>query len=138
MPFYLRTGKRLPKRVTQIVIQFKHAPARLFQHTSVDRLTTNRLSESRATWSQQSPRRSSPRLPLTAALASSTTRCASTVHRGSVNSASIRSVGALAGIVRVRPLVRHDVQAWDDTFAILKRLRNITPKASPDRLKALE
>ena len=26
----------------------------------------------------------------------------------------------------------------DDTFAILKRLRNITPKASPDRLKALE
>ena len=26
----------------------------------------------------------------------------------------------------------------DDTFAILKRLRNITPKASPDRLKTLE
>ena len=26
----------------------------------------------------------------------------------------------------------------DDTFAILKRLRNITPKASADRLKALE
>ena len=26
----------------------------------------------------------------------------------------------------------------DDTFRILKRLRNITPKASPDRLKALE
>ncbi len=43
MPFYVRTGKRLPKRVTQIVIQFKHAPAMLFQHTSVDRLTTNRL-----------------------------------------------------------------------------------------------
>ena len=29
--------------MTQIVIQFKHAPAMLFQHTSVDRLTTNRL-----------------------------------------------------------------------------------------------
>ena len=43
VPFYARTGKRLPKRVTQIVIQFKHAPAMLFQHTSVDRLTTNRL-----------------------------------------------------------------------------------------------
>jgi len=43
VPFYVRTGKRLPKRVTQIVIQFKHAPAMLFQHTSVDRLTTNRL-----------------------------------------------------------------------------------------------
>jgi glucose-6-phosphate 1-dehydrogenase len=43
VPFYARTGKRLPKRVTQIVIQFKQAPAMLFQHTSVDRLTTNRL-----------------------------------------------------------------------------------------------
>jgi glucose-6-phosphate 1-dehydrogenase len=43
VPFYVRTGKRLPKRVTEIVIQFKHAPAMLFQHTSVDRLTTNRL-----------------------------------------------------------------------------------------------
>ncbi len=43
VPFYARTGKRLPKRMTQIVIQFKHAPAMLFQHTSVDRLTTNRL-----------------------------------------------------------------------------------------------
>jgi glucose-6-phosphate 1-dehydrogenase len=43
VPFYVRTGKRLPKRVTEIVIQFKHAPATLFQHTSVERLTTNRL-----------------------------------------------------------------------------------------------
>jgi len=43
VPFYVRTGKRLPRRVTQIVIQFKQAPAMLFQHTSVDRLTTNRL-----------------------------------------------------------------------------------------------
>jgi glucose-6-phosphate 1-dehydrogenase len=43
VPFYARTGKRLPKRMTQIVIQFKQAPAMLFQHTSVDRLTTNRL-----------------------------------------------------------------------------------------------
>jgi glucose-6-phosphate 1-dehydrogenase len=43
VPFYVRTGKRLPKRTTQIMIQFKHAPAKLFQHTSVDRLTTNRL-----------------------------------------------------------------------------------------------
>jgi glucose-6-phosphate 1-dehydrogenase len=43
VPFYVRTGKRLPKRATVIVIQFKQAPAKLFQHTSVDRLTTNRL-----------------------------------------------------------------------------------------------
>ncbi|HKE20272.1 MAG TPA: glucose-6-phosphate dehydrogenase [Kofleriaceae bacterium] len=43
VPIYVRTGKRLPRRVTEIVIQFKHAPATLFQHTSVQRLTTNRL-----------------------------------------------------------------------------------------------
>jgi glucose-6-phosphate 1-dehydrogenase len=43
VPFYVRTGKRMPKRTTRIMIQFKHAPAKLFQHTSVDRLTTNRL-----------------------------------------------------------------------------------------------
>lgn len=43
VPFYVRTGKRLTKRVTEIVIQFKHAPAMLFQDTSVGRLTTNRL-----------------------------------------------------------------------------------------------
>jgi len=43
VPFYLRTGKRLPKRVTEIAIQFKRAPFLLFRHTSVDRLTPNRL-----------------------------------------------------------------------------------------------
>jgi glucose-6-phosphate 1-dehydrogenase len=30
VPFYLRTGKRLKKRVTEVVIQFKAAPVRLF------------------------------------------------------------------------------------------------------------
>lgn len=30
VPFYLRTGKRLPERVTEIVIQFKHPPLNLF------------------------------------------------------------------------------------------------------------
>ena len=30
VPFYLRTGKRLPERVTEIGIQFKHAPLNLF------------------------------------------------------------------------------------------------------------
>jgi glucose-6-phosphate 1-dehydrogenase len=44
VPVYVRTGKRLPKRITAIVIQFKHAPATLFQHTSIARLTTNRLT----------------------------------------------------------------------------------------------
>ncbi len=31
VPFYLRTGKRLPKRSTEIAIQFKRAPLLLFQ-----------------------------------------------------------------------------------------------------------
>jgi glucose-6-phosphate 1-dehydrogenase len=43
VPFYLRTGKRLNKRVTEIVIQFKRAPFMLFRKTSVEHLTTNRL-----------------------------------------------------------------------------------------------
>jgi glucose-6-phosphate 1-dehydrogenase len=43
VPFYIRTGKRLPKRVTEIVVQFKRAPFVLFRQTSVDRLEPNRL-----------------------------------------------------------------------------------------------
>ncbi len=43
VPFYLRVGKRLPKRLTEIAIQFKRAPFILFRGTSVERLTTNRL-----------------------------------------------------------------------------------------------
>ena len=31
VPFYLRAGKRLPKRITEIAITFKHAPGFLFQ-----------------------------------------------------------------------------------------------------------
>lgn len=31
VPFYIRTGKRLPTRVTEIVIQFKETPHRLFK-----------------------------------------------------------------------------------------------------------
>ncbi len=30
VPFYLRTGKRLPKRVTEVAVQFKRAPLSLF------------------------------------------------------------------------------------------------------------
>ena len=36
VPFYLRTGKRLPKRATEIAIQFKQVPHRLFQDSAVD------------------------------------------------------------------------------------------------------
>jgi len=43
IPFYIRTGKRLPLRTTEVVIQFKEAPHRLFRHTSVNKLTPNRL-----------------------------------------------------------------------------------------------
>jgi glucose-6-phosphate 1-dehydrogenase len=43
VPFYLRTGKRLPKRVTEVAIQFKSAPLTLFRDTPVEKLRTNRL-----------------------------------------------------------------------------------------------
>ena len=43
VPFYLRTGKRLGRRVTEIAIQFKRAPFTLFRDTPVERLSSNRL-----------------------------------------------------------------------------------------------
>jgi len=43
VPFYIRTGKRMKRRVTEIVIQFKRAPLLLFQKTAVKRLEPNRL-----------------------------------------------------------------------------------------------
>jgi glucose-6-phosphate 1-dehydrogenase len=43
VPFYLRTGKRLPKRASVIAIQFKPAPLMLFRDTSVERLNPNLL-----------------------------------------------------------------------------------------------
>lgn len=43
VPFYLRTGKALPKRVTEIAIQFKRAPFVLFRKTAVNILEPNRL-----------------------------------------------------------------------------------------------
>jgi glucose-6-phosphate 1-dehydrogenase len=43
IPFYLRTGKRLGRRATEIAIQFKRAPFQLFRDTPVGTLETNRL-----------------------------------------------------------------------------------------------
>jgi glucose-6-phosphate 1-dehydrogenase len=43
VPFYLRTGKHLPRRVTEISIQFRRAPFHLFRNTPVEALQTNRL-----------------------------------------------------------------------------------------------
>jgi glucose-6-phosphate 1-dehydrogenase len=43
VPFYLRTGKRLPKRITQIVIRFRRPPFVLFRRTHVDNISPNEL-----------------------------------------------------------------------------------------------
>ena len=43
VPFYFRTGKHLPRRVTEISIQFRRAPFHLFRNTPVGALQTNRL-----------------------------------------------------------------------------------------------
>jgi glucose-6-phosphate 1-dehydrogenase len=43
VPFYLRHGKRLPKRDTEISIHFKPAPLALFQYTAADELEPNVL-----------------------------------------------------------------------------------------------
>ncbi|MCC6952878.1 MAG: glucose-6-phosphate dehydrogenase [Deltaproteobacteria bacterium] len=44
VPFYLRAGKRLPKRVTDISIFFRNVPYRLFQEEDVSRVVPNVLS----------------------------------------------------------------------------------------------
>jgi glucose-6-phosphate 1-dehydrogenase len=43
VPFYLRTGKRLAQRATEIVIQFRRTPFVLFRGTGVKNVETNRL-----------------------------------------------------------------------------------------------
>ena len=43
VPFYLRTGKRLCKRVTEIAIQFRRAPFVLFRNTTIKDRRHNRL-----------------------------------------------------------------------------------------------
>jgi glucose-6-phosphate 1-dehydrogenase len=41
VPFYLRTGKRLGQRRTEIAVFLKPAPYRIFQGTAVDTMTRN-------------------------------------------------------------------------------------------------
>ena len=43
VPFYLRTGKRMAKRLTEIVIQFKRPPFKLFRKAGMENLATNQL-----------------------------------------------------------------------------------------------
>lgn len=43
VPFYIRTGKRLKRRMTEIAIQFKKAPSIMFQKTQAPDLSANLL-----------------------------------------------------------------------------------------------
>jgi len=43
VPFYIRSGKRLAKRVTEIAIQFKAAPHQLFGASMMEQMTPNQL-----------------------------------------------------------------------------------------------
>jgi glucose-6-phosphate 1-dehydrogenase len=43
VPFYLRTGKRMSRRYTEIAIRFKHAPYAPFENTHVEELPPNWL-----------------------------------------------------------------------------------------------
>jgi glucose-6-phosphate 1-dehydrogenase len=43
VPFYLRTGKRLPKRVTEIAIQFRRPPLQIFREVSPTPVAPNLL-----------------------------------------------------------------------------------------------
>jgi glucose-6-phosphate 1-dehydrogenase len=43
VPFYLRTGKRLPKRTTEIAIQFRRPPLQIFKRTSPTPVAPNLL-----------------------------------------------------------------------------------------------
>jgi glucose-6-phosphate 1-dehydrogenase len=43
VPIYLRSGKALWKRGTEIVIEFKRPPEKIFEGTGVEQLTSNRL-----------------------------------------------------------------------------------------------
>jgi glucose-6-phosphate 1-dehydrogenase len=44
VPFYLRTGKHLSARTTEIAIQFRQAPYALFRDTPIERLPPNILT----------------------------------------------------------------------------------------------
>jgi glucose-6-phosphate 1-dehydrogenase len=41
VPFYLRTGKRMPKSMSMIAIRFRHPPQQLFRETTVETIEPN-------------------------------------------------------------------------------------------------
>ena len=44
VPFYLRSGKRMPKRATEILVVFKHVPSSIFQPLTADQMSSNILN----------------------------------------------------------------------------------------------
>jgi glucose-6-phosphate 1-dehydrogenase len=44
VPFYLRTGKKMPRRITEIAVQFKKPPFMLFRETPIAELNPNVLT----------------------------------------------------------------------------------------------
>jgi glucose-6-phosphate 1-dehydrogenase len=44
VPFYIRTGKAMPSRVTEIAVQFKRAPLALFARAGVPQIDANVLA----------------------------------------------------------------------------------------------
>ncbi len=43
VPFYLRTGKRLPERISMASVHFRSAPHQMFPQTAIDAWTPNRM-----------------------------------------------------------------------------------------------
>ncbi len=43
VPFYLTSGKRMDRKLTEIAIQFKHVPHSMFRHTLEEEIAANRL-----------------------------------------------------------------------------------------------
>src|SRR5439155_23404356 len=43
VPFYLRSGKRLAQRVTEIIVQFKHVPSSIFRPLMAEQISANVL-----------------------------------------------------------------------------------------------
>ncbi|MEY2341653.1 glucose-6-phosphate dehydrogenase [Acidithiobacillus sp. IBUN Pt1247-S3] len=41
VPFYLRTGKRMPAKSSSVAIRFRHTPQQLFRETPIDRIEPN-------------------------------------------------------------------------------------------------
>ncbi|MDM7321953.1 MAG: glucose-6-phosphate dehydrogenase [Gammaproteobacteria bacterium] len=43
VPFYIRTGKRLPENISMVSVRFRHPPQQLFRETPIERLKPNWL-----------------------------------------------------------------------------------------------